>query len=65
MWFTLQARVDSHRAELMADARDARLARTARLARRAARRRGGVQACGEAAAVAAADPTQPVLTPSS
>jgi hypothetical protein len=61
MWFALQARVDSHRDELMADAQEARLAR---LARREAR----AQRCGEAAAAldpdtASAAPT--ALPPSS
>jgi len=60
MWFALQARVDGHRAELMADAHEAGMARLARLARRSARGRGRTQRCGEPAAAVATGATQQV-----
>lgn len=66
MWFALQARVDSHRAELMADAEQARTVRLARRARAAARRQKRSPTCGEPVAAGSATPVPaPALTPSS
>jgi hypothetical protein len=58
MWFALQARVDSHRAELMADAQEVPTARLARHPRRAAKGRARAQGCGEPAAALPPSTTQ-------